>query len=166
MGRPPVPNELKERRGTSRPDRLPVVQTVTLLPAVDGVPDPPAGLRTGGKRAWADIWTAAGAWVSQGLDGALVEQACRTYDEIGQLRLEIKKHGLLVEETHASASGKVLGIKLVANPAAKMLRDAEKSWKEYLVLLAIPPTERARLGLTQVKAQSKLEALQASRGRS
>lgn len=162
MGRPPVPMELKDRRGTSRPDRLPDV-VLNLTPASE-TPKPPAGLRAAGKRAWNHIWDLASPWLTEG-DSPLVEQACRTYDEITQLRRLLAKHGHLVEEVHASASGKVLGVKLVANPASKMLRDAEKAWTSYLVLLAIPPTERARLGLTKVKTESKFEKLMADRAR-
>ena len=165
LGRPPVPNEIKERRGTLRPDRLPSRSTTILAPSGCSVPAAPRGLSRQAKRVWVHIWTLGSQWLADD-DAPLVEAACRTHDDITRLRKALIKYGDIVEEVHASASGKVLGVKLAANPASKLLRDAETSWRKYLVLLAIPPTERARLGLTQVKAQSKLEALAASRQRS
>lgn len=161
MGRPPVPNEVKARRGTLRPDRVPEPQAY--LPALADIPPAPRGLSPKARQLWVDIWEGARSWATQGLDNALVESTCRVYDEIAQLRRVLAQRGPLLEEVIVSPKGDVVGTKLVANPAAKMLRDAEKQWTAYLVLLAIPPTERARLGLVQVKAQSKLEALIAAR---
>lgn len=164
MGRPPVPAEVKQRRGTARPDRLPVpVGGTAVVPALTELPRAPRGLSTGARKLWTDIWTAAKTWVIQGLDQALVEQTCRLYDEIALYRRELAKRGPLLEEPISSPSGKVVGERLVANPVVKLLRDAEKQWTANLVLLALPPTERARLGLTLVKSESKMEKLLAAR---
>ena len=163
MGRPPVPRELKERRGTARPDRLPT--PVGELPAIEEIPRAPRGLTPQARQLWVDIWDGARLWVTPGLDRALVEQTCRLYDEIGLYRREIAKNGPLLKEPISTPSGHVIGERLVPNPAVKLLRDAEKAWTANLVLLGLPPTERARLGLTQVKAQSKLEKLSAARAK-
>jgi hypothetical protein len=97
------------------------------------------------------------------LDSALVELAARTLDDIVRLREHIAAHGAVVEEPIATPAGKVMGTRMVANPAVKMLRDAERQLERWLMALAIPPGARAALGWAQVKTESKLEALMAQR---
>lgn len=165
-GRPPVPTEVKDRRGTLRQDRLPAPTGGTAVVAqISELPRAPRGLSADAQKLWKDIWTAAKTWVILGLDQALVEQTCRLYDEIGLYRRKLSQLGPLLEEPISSASGKVVGTRYVPNPAVKLLRDAEKQWTSNLVLLALTPTERARLGLTLVKSETKMEKLIAGRAK-
>lgn len=159
-GRPPKPVEEKRRLGN--PGRRPLPEPLSYLPAVSGTPKVPVGLKIGGKRLWTQIYDAARVWVSD-LDQAEVEVACRLFDDIASYRRLVTKHGPLLEEPITTPTGVEVGIRLVANPAVKMLRDAEKQWQSCMADLCIPPAARARLGLAQVKAQSKLEEILARR---
>jgi hypothetical protein len=84
-------------------------------------------------------------------------------DDIVRLREYIAAHGAVVEEPIVTPAGKVMGTRMVANPAVKMLRDAERQLERWLMALSIPPGARAGLGWAQVKTESKLEALMATR---
>lgn len=159
-GRPAKPVEVKRMLGN--PGRRPLPEPVAYLPAVVDTPPPPAGLRTAGKRLWGQIWPAAQIWVNVGLDSGMVEQTCRLWDDMVALRRLVAKHGPLLEEPIVTPGGVEVGTRLVANPAVKMLRDAEKQWQSFMADLCVPPAARARLGLVQVKAaaeKSKLEQI-------
>jgi hypothetical protein len=99
------------------------------------------------------------------LDSALVELAARTLDDIVRLREHIAAHGAVVEEPIVTPAATMVGTRMVANPAVKMLRDAERQLERWLMVLSIPPGARAGLGRAQVKTESKLEALMAQRRR-
>lgn len=159
-GRPAKPVEVK--RALGNPGRRPLPEPVAYLAPVGEIPKPPAGLRAGGKRLWAEIWSAAQIWVNVGLDAGMVEQTCRLWDDMGALRREVSRHGHLLSEPIVTPTGVEVGTRLVANPAVKMLRDAETQWRSCMADLCIPPAARARLGLVQVKAaaeKSKLEQI-------
>jgi P27 family predicted phage terminase small subunit len=108
---------------------------------------------------WVDVWTYCKDWISPQIDMPLVEQACKQYAEMASYRGLIAKHGAIVEVPIATPSGRIIGTGLDANPAVKMLRDAEKAFHNTMSSLGIPPTDRARLGLVKIKAESKLEQL-------
>jgi hypothetical protein len=160
VGRPRKPIEQKALAGNPGKRNLPV--PVAFVPGMVAIPEPPDGLEPAGERFWADVWTAGSVWLSPQLDYATVELASRTFDEIAIYRRALAV-GPLLTEPIVSPSGKQVGTRFVANPAAKMLRDAEASLLKWLVVLAIPPTSRAVLGLVQVKAQSSLEQLMRGR---
>jgi hypothetical protein len=84
-------------------------------------------------------------------------------DDIVRLREHIEQHGSVVPEPIATAAGRIVGERMVPNPAVRMLRDAERQHERWLAALAIPPGHRAGLGVMQVKAESKLEQLITSR---
>lgn len=161
VGRPPKPVEVRRRAGN--PGKRPLPEPKTALPAANGVPRTPNGLKTPGKRLWGQVWALGQAWLTPGLDYNTVELAARAFDEIADYRADLARYGRLLEEPIATPSGEIVGTRLVANPAEGMLRRAEKQLAGWLSALALTPTDRARLGLAQVKAQSKLEELTARR---
>lgn len=111
-----------------------------------------------GNGSGPDVWTTGQVWLSPQLDYALVELAARTFNEIVVYRRALAA-GPLLQEPIVSASGKQVGTRVVSNPAARMLWDAEVSLFKWLIVLAAPPTSRAVLGLVRVKAKSSLEEL-------
>lgn len=182
MGRPAKPVEVKRRQGNPGKRALP--EPVTVLPGLQAgvVPRFPVGLASPGKRMWADLWRYTQAWMSTGMDLTSAELACRLFDEIAGHRKDIGRYGRLVEEPvlfegHEACVGgewdteteRWVGgtpvVTLKANPALASLRAAEKSLGEWLSKMGIPPADRARLGLAQVKAESKLDELMERRQR-
>ena len=61
--------------------------------------------------------------------------------------------GVLLEEPIVSPSGKVVGTRVVPNPAAAMLRALDKQLDALCDRLGLVPAARARLGLTLTTAE-------------
>lgn len=167
-GRPPKPTELKRRNGNPGQRRLPT--PVVLLPGGQGTPEPPSNLGPIALNRWPLIWETAQDWLNPGLDGPQVETICRLYDEISELRKLLEVHGHLISEPIMTPKGPAIDptsgeivTKLVANPASRLLRAAEKQLQGWLSDLGFSPTARARLGLAEVKRQTTLETLLAQR---
>lgn len=160
-GRPPKPTEQKRLNGNPGKRSLPA--PAVTIPNLPAIPRPPDDLSERGAAYWDQVWTTAQAWLNPVLDGPVVGIVCRTYDEIVNLRSAIAEHGQLLEEPITTPSGVVVGTRLVPNPAAKMLRDAEKQLQSWLSDLGFTPSARARLGFIEVKKQSILEGLMSRR---
>lgn len=167
-GRPPKPVELKKLLGNPGKRALP--EPVVHLPAIREVPEPPVMLGPKGQRFWNEAWSLGAPWLNPNLDTDTMVKVCQLTDEMQELHESYMKLGPLVAEKVVSASGRVAlddkgkpVVRIVANPAEKMLRRAEISWMRMLSELGFTPTARARLGLAQVKAESKLETLLANK---
>lgn len=134
-----IPNELKARRGTLRKDRV-------LSPGLSGaliqgdLPAPPEGLGELGRAVWFQVLTEASVWVSFKLDTFLLGLLCDQFEERAELRELV-----------------------AANPDQPRLRiglrELDRAIVGNLSTLGLTPSDRARMGFVQVKAESKLEAL-------
>lgn len=142
-GRPPVPNEIKRKRGTARPDRTPKVGEVVALPAADGAPDYPADLELEGRRLWDRAWQQGITWISPQSDMTAVEHACRLADDLAVARRRYRA-------TSDPSDGRMV---------ATLNRELATS----LGSLGFDPASRTRLGVAEVTRVSKLEALRAGR---
>jgi P27 family predicted phage terminase small subunit len=123
----------------------------------------PVSLGEEGRHYWDRYWTAASAWLSPDLDHQALESVCHLADEIAEYRRAMADEGLQISEPIVTPTGVVVGDRLVSNPAIKDLRNAEKQLRDWLSDLGFTPTARARLGLAEVRRQSKLEELLAKR---
>jgi hypothetical protein len=139
MGSKPVPNELKQKRGTLRADRVLSPTLRATIPQGE-LPEPPEGLGELGRAVWVQVLTEASAWVSYRLDTFLLGIVCDQFEERAQLR----------ELVLASPDQPRLRI---------ALRELDKALVSNLSSLGLTPTDRARLGFVQVKKESKLEEL-------
>lgn len=162
-GRPPKPVEVHRRNGNPSRKRLPV--PVKLLPAANGVPTPPVRLGETGRALWGAVWEHAQAWISPTLDVGTVELAGLLADFVIRCHDQIASDGLTLKEPIVTPTGELVGERIVAHPLIKEQRAAEKQLGSFLSALALTPTDRARLGLAQVKQQSVLEKLIESRNR-
>ena len=140
-GRPPIPLERKQKLGTLRPGRLPQsgLTEVELLPEESGSPEPPPQLKATGREFWCSVFD-NGSWLWQGVDRHLVELTAELMDERKELRELTDQQP---ENTRLRAALRQLDKQLVSN----------------LSLLGFTPSDRSRLGLVQVKTQSKLQEL-------
>jgi hypothetical protein len=143
-GRPPLPVEVKRRRGrTTKTDSggraLPVLAEVVNLPQADGTPTFPPDLGEDGQRLWRRIWQNGLTWISPHSDIEAAEQACRAADDVG---IAQRRYRATTDPSDARA--------LVA--LAKRLDEA-------LSALGFNPTARSRLGVAEVVRVSKLDAL-------
>jgi len=140
-GRPPLPLEVKQRRGTLRPNRLPTngLTEVERLPMDDEQPDPPEHLKAAGRLFWGRVFDVA-PWLWPGVDVTLIEHTAGLLDEEKQLRQ-------LIDQAPDNMSFRAA------------LRALDKQLVSNLGALGLTPSERSRLGLVQVKTQSKLQEL-------
>lgn len=136
QGRPTTPNEIKKLRGTLRPDRLP--KTDLRATTKQGEIEPPTDLAEQGLAFWEMAWRLS--WISSTSDRTLVAITCQNLDERESLREA-----------------------LLSNPDDRRirtsLREVEKQILTNLGLLGFTPSDRSRLGVAEVKKESKLEEL-------
>jgi hypothetical protein len=138
-GRPTLPIEQKQRRGTLRADRLP-----NGLPALEMVnsnelPEPLRELGEAGSDFWQKVFETGGRWISHKTDITLCQIVAEQLDERDQLRELV-----MSEKGSRERSG---------------LRELEKALVSNLSLLGFTPSDRSRLGVAEVKTESKLEEL-------
>lgn len=137
-GRPPVPTEVKRRRGTDRSDRTPVSGSLAAVPAMPSVPtdlDPESTLDS--------VFAAGQTWL-----------AVTDTTALALLRESIEERSSLRQAVLLTNSA----------DARKALRELDKQIIGQLSTLGFDPAARARLGLAEIKAQSTLEKLKANRG--
>jgi hypothetical protein len=134
-GRPPKPTELKRVQGTLRADRNPE-SVLPIKEHPEGLPEP-SGVAGSGSEFWVLAWRTG--WISSVSDHTLVCIVAQQLTERDTLRLRV-----LEANNPRDRSG---------------LRELEKQIVGNLGQLGFSPAERSRLGLTGVKAESKLEAL-------
>lgn len=140
MSNPPKPVELKRKQGNPGKRALPA--PVVLLDA--GRVDAPVELGAAGRRLWESVFDKGGLWVSGRTDTHLLLIVCQQLDRRDELMEAWRENP-------------------VDRPVNMSLLETEKQIAVGLGLLGFTPTDRARLGLAEVKAKSKLEEMQEAR---
>jgi len=135
QGRPPKPTELKRAQGTLRADRLP--GSVIPSQLTTGAPEASTSVTGQGLEFWSNAWRAG--WLSPISDLTLATIVAEQITEREQLRVKVLAEG---------------------NPRDRSaLRELERQIASGLGQLGFSPAERSRLGLSEVKKETKLEAL-------
>jgi P27 family predicted phage terminase small subunit len=114
------------------------------------VPLLPVGLGDRGEKEWYQLWE-YGRWLHPQEDYHWVEMLARAYDEIELYRKTIAEDGLISYDVNG---------KVQANPLIAEVRKAESVIMKCLSQLGFSPTDRARLGIAEVKRQTGLAKLQ------
>ena len=138
MGRPVIPNEIKRLKGTLRADRLPSNSPLVSLLEPLQAPIEPLGLSEQASAFWGSVWGCN--WISQKTDFYLVLLTAEAISEREALRDLVARE----PENSKARSG---------------LRELERQIISQLALLGFSPSDRARLGIAEVKKESKLEEL-------
>jgi P27 family predicted phage terminase small subunit len=99
------------------------------------------------------VWTYGGTWIGES-DRSLVVRYCETYDRRAALMQLLEEDGVM---THGSKGQPRL------HPALAELNALDDRLTKAESLMGFTPSDRARLGLTQAKAVSKLDELIARR---
>lgn len=144
-GRPPKPIEQKRMLGNPGKRALPDLQTVAILPGAYGIPEPKRPLLTYGRALWDDIWGAGISWIAPATDTELLLMTCEMVDERWNLRIRVMQNNDPTER--------------------RGLRALDAQIERNLSLLGFTPADRSRLGVAEVRAQSKLEEVRALRPR-
>jgi len=137
------------RDATHKADGRPLVITEYRKNARPVLPAKPRGIGTRGRKEWQKIWE-AGHWLHDDQDYAWVEQIVRAYDDIDTFRAVVAEDGLVVKGSLGQP---------VAHPLVAEIRKCEMTIRQCLSVLGFSPTDRARLGLAEAKAQSALQEL-------
>ena len=141
-GRPPVPIELKQQRGTFRADRHQQIVQQSFASRERETPVPPDHLSPSARRFWESAFSAP--WVSPEIDYTLILMCAEDMD-MRDLICERSKQDLSDFRLQVAA------------------RDWTRLVISYLSLLGFTPTDRARLGFKPPSGPTKLDELIARR---
>jgi len=139
MPNPGKPAEVKRKLG-AKGYTGDAPESVIAIPAVSGVPEPLRPLLGSGVELWNRVWLRGSSWLSLNTDIDLLQLTCEMFDERDILRAYVLEN---VEAWHERSA----------------LRELEKGIRSNLSLLGFTPTDRMKLGVAEVKVESKLEAL-------
>jgi P27 family predicted phage terminase small subunit len=106
----------------------------------------PRRLNTDGRRAWRSIWSGAKSWLSPELDPIAVESLAYDYQRLCDLRDKISS-GDIPQWTSNEAG------RLFAHPAIAQVASLEARVMAWSAQLGLSPSDRARLGLSQVRVR-------------
>jgi P27 family predicted phage terminase small subunit len=110
------------------------------------VPVPARPLTGRGLEEWEKVWT-AGFWLKRDQDYPWVEMIARAYSDIEVFRAKVEEDGLVVQ----GYAGQ-----MTAHPLIAEIRKCETTIQKCLSILGFSPSDRARLAITEAKAQSAL----------
>jgi hypothetical protein len=142
-GRPTKPLEQKKKLGNPGKRPIPKSQDLQQLPSITDIPSPPRPLLQPGLELWTRIWGTGAQWISPQSDLEILIMTCELVDERWNLRIKVM-------QTDDSRM-------------RRGLRDLDRQIISNLSLLGFTPSDRARLGVAEVKVRSKLEELMAKR---
>jgi DNA modification methylase len=136
-GRPSKPIEQKRLLGN--PGKRAMPSNTLALPMATETPVPSRPLLKYGQQLWDKVWDAGVNWISPNTDIELLLMTCEMVDERWNLRIKVMQ----TDDT----------------TMRKGLRDLDRQLVTNLSLMGFTPSDRSRLGVAEVKAQSKLEEL-------
>ena len=139
MPNPGKPAEVKRKLGAKGYTGS-VPENVVAIPAVSQVPEPLRPLSGSGLDLWDRTWQRGFSWLSANTDIQLLQITCEQLDERDQLRDYVLEN---IEAWHERSA----------------LRELEKSIRSNLSLLGFTPTDRMKLGVAEVKVETKMEQL-------
>ncbi len=142
MPNPPKPLEQKRKLGNPGKQKLPNAEQTLALPS--GYVDPPRPLEFAGQQLWDAAFKHGGTWISSNTDVPLLTLTCEQLDRREELRSALAENGL-------------------DRQLIMSINETEKLISSNLGLLGFSPADRTRLGLAEVKTQSKLQELMAKK---
>jgi P27 family predicted phage terminase small subunit len=155
-GRPPKPTEVKRILGNPGKRPLPEAPTVGEgLPAADRIPQAPA-LGQDGLALWNQVWSAGQKWLSTTSDYSMTVMLCQAHDEAEQIRRALAVGE--IRRFYVLPNGQQ-----VTHPMVNQLKDLRTQITAWLSSLGFSPTDRARLGLTEVRQTDALDELERRR---
>ena len=115
------------------------------------LPEPPVELGDVGAAYWVTYWAAGRRHLSELHDAPLMTRLCRNFDKIAELEAWL---GNDVERRwYVSPNGQV-----VTHPAVKQIEQMDAQNTAWMSLLGFTPSDRARLGLAEIRVANELDA--------
>ena len=147
-GTKPKPTELKRLQGNPGGRKLPsMVETVSISTQI---PIPPAYLRREGRELWQLIWSHCARWLNPITDRGIILRYCEFIDERDAIRDVIAEEGSVSRGYNDQPR---------PHPLFNRLGVIERQMTQLEDRLGLNPSERGRMGHTEVKAESALERL-------
>jgi len=154
-GRPPKPTEVKRALGNPGHRPLPPAALPGEgLPSNGEIPKPPRELGKKGKEVWNTIWLAGKTWLSPTADLPMIILTCHAYEELEDMRIEkkrLKTEGHLYYLLPNGAE--------VAHPIFGQEKALRVQFTAWMSMLAMSPTDRARLGVAEVREEDEMDKL-------
>ena len=148
-GRPPKPTEQKRKLGNPGKVKLPAKNNVIVLAPISK--DVPEHLGEAGLNYWTQLKRTA-PWIAES-DRSSLLLLCEKMDRRAELIARLgDNYVLFTDKAYA-----------YANPLMGMISTLEADITKSLSLLGLTPADRTRIGLGEVKAQSKLAELRAKK---
>jgi len=145
-----TPTEVKRLRGNPGKRKLPVAGEALVVVGLDEIPKPPKGLGAVGVAVWNALWSAGRRHLAEGHDSVMVGLVCRGLNQIDVLENWL---GDDVERRwYVTANGQT-----VTHPAVKQIEVLHAQVTGWLSVLGFSPSDRARLGLTEIKTRNELD---------
>ena len=110
-----------------------------MVEPITSIPEPSRPLLKYGQEFWDKVWGYGLQWISPNTDAELLLMTCELIDERWNLRVRVLQSNDWRER--------------------KALRDLDERVIRNLSLLGFTPADRSKLGVAEVKAISKMEAL-------
>lgn len=146
------PTELKRALGNPGKRALPA--PLTVVERTPATLEPPETLQDEGSRLWRDVLLGA-SWIAP-TDLLNLRLVCEAMDRRVHLLAELASQGWVLYTDKGYA---------YQNPAAGALATTEAQITKWLSLLGLTPSDRGRLGVAEVKAQTALERIRANRAK-
>lgn len=155
-GRPPKPVEVKRATGNPGHRPLPPAPSYSAALATDALVPTPPPLGEDGREMWFHVWSAGKSWLSPDSDYTIVTLLCQAQDEMQEIRRalslgEVPRFYVLSNGQH------------VTHPLVNQLKDLRTQTTAWLAALGFSPSDRARLGLAEVRIRDELDELQRRR---
>jgi P27 family predicted phage terminase small subunit len=152
-GRPAQPVERLRARGSAV---TPAPVPGDALPATAEDLEPPEHLGDAGRERWDLVWRAGRSWLSPDVDRPVVVMLCEATDEAAVIAAGLRDG--TQPRTYEMSNGAV-----VTHPAVTQLREYRTQCTTWLAMLGFSPSDRARLGLAEVRVRDELDELQRRR---
>ena len=152
-GKRPEPIEKKRLRGATIRNHLPAVPVPEFALAVvnDGeLPEPPKTLSEFGRAYWLMFWDAGRRHLSEKHDAALIERLCLAFDQVARIEQWLGTD--VTRWFYETANGQ-----LVTHPLIKQKSELNAQITAWLSLLGFTPSDRARLGLAEIRVANELD---------
>ena len=152
-GRPPKPTEVKRALGNPGKRELPTAPMPNEgINAQIAVPKPPRELGKKGKELWNTLWVNGRNHLSLTDDLAILLMLCHAWDELEFIRHEFTVNG--VNKVYLMANGAYAN-----HPYIAQRKELHVQCTAWLSMLGFSPTDRTRLGLSEVRESSPLDEM-------
>lgn len=152
-GKKREPIEKKRLRGARIRNGLaavPVPEFALATVSLTDLPKPPATLGECGQAYWTMFWDAGRRHLSEKHDSALVEKLCNAIEEVAFINVWLGHD--VTRRFYETANGQ-----MVTHPLVKQKSELNAQITAWLSLLGFTPSDRARLGLAEIRVANELD---------